>query len=210
LNAGRNSFAWLEGTITHKNFDDIKLDMSLDAHNFLFLKTQETDSSLFYGTVFASGGIGIKGGIDNMNINIKLKTEKGTRFYLPLSSSSEVSESSFITFIKRDSTDFEEKNEHQVDLSGFNVNCELEATSDAEMQIIMDETVGDMIKVRGMGNLDVKVNAVGDIFLFGTYTVTKGDYLFTLQNLVNKRFIVDQGSTIRWNGDPYNAAMDMI
>lgn len=209
LNAGRNSFAWLEGTITHKNFDDIKLDLSLDAHNFLFLKTQETDTSFFYGTVFASGGINLKGGVDNMDINIKLKTEKGTRFFLPLTSSSEVSESSYISFVSHDSTETESEEEHQVDLSGFNVNFELEATSDAEMQIIMDETVGDMIKVRGMGNLDIKVNSVGDIFLYGTYTVTKGDYLFTLQNLVNKKFLVDEGSTIRWNGDPYNAEMDM-
>ncbi|MDF1550273.1 MAG: translocation/assembly module TamB, partial [Bacteroidales bacterium] len=209
INAGRNSFAWLSGKITHKNFDDIKLDISLEPRNFLFLRTQETDSSAFYGTVYASGGIGIKGGVDNMDINIKLKTEKGTRFFLPLSSSSEASESSYITFVSYDTTDTKKEVKHQVDLSGMNINFELEATSDAEMQIIMDETVGDMIKVRGMGNLDIKVNNVGDIFLYGIYTVTKGDYLFTLQNLVNKKFIVDQGSTIRWSGDPYNAAMDM-
>lgn len=209
LNAGRNSFAWLSGKITHKNFDEIKLDISLDAHNFLFLKTEQTDSSSFYGTVYASGGINLKGDVDNMDINIKLKTEKATRFYLPLTSSSEVSESSYIRFIKKDSSIVEKEEEQDVDLSGININFELEATSDAEMQIIMDETVGDMIKVRGMGNLDIKVNTVGDIFLYGTYTVTKGDYLFTLKNLVNKKFLVDQGSTIRWNGDPYNAAMNM-
>jgi hypothetical protein len=107
LNAGRNSFAWLEGTISHKNFDDIKIDMSLDARNFLFLKTVETDTSYFYGTVCASGGIGLKGDINNMDINIKLKTEKGTRFYLPLTSSSEVSESSFISFVSKDTAEME-------------------------------------------------------------------------------------------------------
>jgi hypothetical protein len=209
LNAGRNNFAWLEGTISHKNFDQIKIDMSLDARNFLFLKTVETDTSFFYGTVFASGGINLKGDVDNMDINIKLKTERGTKFYLPLSSSSEVTESNYITFVKKDTAKIAIKEEHATDLSGFNINFELEATSDAEMQIIMDETVGDIITVRGMGNLDIKVNPVGDIFLFGTYTITKGDYLFTLQNLVNKRFIIDPGSTIRWSGDPYNAALAM-
>ncbi len=209
LNAGRNSFAYLSANITHKNFNDIKLDISLDAHNFLFLKTQQTDSSSFYGTVYASGGIKLKGDVDNMDINIKLKTEKATRFFLPLSSSSEASVSNYITFAKRDTSLSLVEDKHEVNLSGMNINCELEATSDAEMQIIMDETVGDMIKVRGIGNLDIKVNTVGDMFLFGTYTVTKGDYLFTLKNLVNKKFIVDPGSTIRWNGDPYNAAMDM-
>jgi len=209
INAGRNSYAWLSGEITHKNFDDIKLDISVEPRNFLFLKTQQTDSSSFYGTVYASGGINLKGDVDNMDINIKLKTERGTRFFLPLTSSSEVSESEYITFINYDTTEVKEEEEQKVDLSGMNINFELEATSDAEMQIIMDETVGDMIKVRGMGNLDIKVNNIGDIFLFGTYTVTKGDYLFTLQNLVNKRFLVDQGSTIKWGGDPYNAAMNM-
>ncbi|MFN8254978.1 MAG: translocation/assembly module TamB domain-containing protein [Bacteroidales bacterium] len=209
LNAGRNSYAYLSGKITHKNFDNIKLDISLDAHNFLFLKTQETDSSDFYGTVYASGGINLRGDPENMDINIKLKTEKGTRFFLPLTASSEVSESSYIKFVDRDTSELEVKDEQHVDLSGININFELEATSDAEMQIIMDETVGDMIKVRGMGNLDIKVNTVGDVFLFGTYTITKGDYLFTLKNLVNKKFIVDPGSTLRWNGDPYNAGLDL-
>ncbi len=209
LNAGRNSFAWLDAKITHKNFDDIKIDISLDAHNFLFLKTLQTDSSTFYGTVYASGGIKLKGDVDNMDINIKLKTEKATRFFLPLSSSSEASVSSFITFVRKDTSMSFIEEKQEVNLSGMNINCELEATSDAEMQIIMDETVGDMIKVRGIGNLDIKVNSVGDMFLYGTYTITKGDYLFTLKNLVNKKFIIDPGSTIRWNGDPYNAAMDM-
>ncbi len=73
----------------------------------------------------------------------------------------------------------------------------------------MDETVGDVIKVRGMGDLDLKVSKEGDIFLYGTYMVTKGDYLFTLKNLVNKKFLVQRGSTIRWFGDPYEAAMNM-
>jgi hypothetical protein len=209
INAGRNSFAWLSGKITHKNFENINMSILVEPRNFLFLNTQQTDSSLFYGTVYASGGINLEGDPDNMDIDIKLKTERGTRFFLPLTSSSEVSESDFITFVNYDTTEVIVEEEQQVDLSGMNINFELEATSDAEMQIIMDETVGDMIKVRGMGNLDIKVNNVGDIFLYGTYSVTKGDYLFTLQNLVNKRFIVDPGSTIKWGGDPYNAAMNM-
>lgn len=209
INAGRNSFAWLSGKLAHKNFENIKLNLSVEPHNFLFLDTQETDSSLFYGRVYASGRINVNGDPDNMDVDIKLKTERGTRFFLPLTSSSEVSENKYITFVKRDSSRQEVVVEQKVDLSGININCQLQATSDAEMQIIMDETVGDVIKVRGMGNLDLQVNKVGDISLYGTYTVTKGDYLFTLQNLVNKKFIVDRGSTIRWYGNPYEAEMNM-
>jgi len=209
LNAGRNSFAWVSGDISHKDFDDIKLDITFDAHNFLFLNTKQTDSSLFYGTVFASGGIKLKGGIDDLNIDIKLKTGKGTKFFLPLMTSSEASQNEFISFKTLDTTQIDETLINQVDLSGMNINFDLEVTSGAIMQIIMDETVGDIIKTQGTGNLNIKVDKAGDLFIFGLYTVYKGDYLFTLQNVVNKRFILNEGSTIRWYGSPYNAEMNM-
>ena len=209
LNAGRNSFAWVSGDISHKNFEDIKLDMTFDAHNFLFLNTKQTDSALFYGTVFASGGIKLLGGIDDLNIDIKLKTGKGTKFYLPLTASSEANQNEFITFKTIDTTNINKAVVSQVDLSGMDINFDLSVTPDAVMQIIMDETVGDIIKTQGTGDLNIKVDKSGDIFIFGLFTVYKGDYLFTLQNLVNKKFLLDKGSTIRWYGDPYNAEMNM-
>ena len=48
-----------------------------------------------------------------------------------------------------------------------------------------------------------------NISLSGIYTIEKGDYLFTLQNIINKRFTVDRGGTLTWSGDPYNAILDI-
>ena len=208
INAGRNSYALVSGDISHKDFEDIKLDISLDAHNFLFLNTKATDTSLFYGTVFATGGIKLLGPVDNMFIDIKLKTGRGTKFYLPLSTSSEVSQNDFITFKTLDTLKIKKKKE-QVSTSGITLNMDLEVTQDAIFQIIMDETVGDIIKTRGNGTLNIKMDEKGDILIYGLYTVYQGDYLFTLQNLVNKKFILEKGSTIRWYGDPYNAELNM-
>ncbi|MBN2758583.1 MAG: translocation/assembly module TamB domain-containing protein [Bacteroidales bacterium] len=209
INAGRNSYAWVSGNISHKDFAEYNMNIYFDAHNFMFLNTKQTDSSYFYGNVYASGGIRIAGPIEDLNIDIKLKTENGTKFYLPLTTSSEASESSFITFTSKDTTKIEEQEDYKVDLGGMNINFDLELTSDAILQIIMDETVGDAIKAQGTGNLNIKVDKAGDIFIYGIYTVVKGDYLFTLQNLVNKKFSVDKGSTIRWEGDPLDAIMNM-
>jgi len=39
--------------------------------------------------------------------------------------------------------------------------------------------------------------------------VSKGSYLFTLQNLINKYFEVKPGSTLKWNGSPYDAELDL-
>ena len=208
LNAGRNSYALVSGDITHKHFEDIKLDISLDAHNFLFLNTKATDTSLFYGTVFATGGIKLYGPLDDMYIDIKLKTGRGTKFYLPLTTSSEVSQNDFISFKTLDTLKKEEQDNYTT-TSGMTVDIDLEITQEAIFQIIMDETVGDIIKAQGNGSLNIKMDKKGEILIYGLFNVYQGDYLFTLQNLVNKKFILEKGSTIRWYGDPYNAELNM-
>ena len=45
--------------------------------------------------------------------------------------------------------------------------------------------------------------------MYGDYTINSGDYLFTLKNVINKRFKIDQGGTISWNGDPYDADVNI-
>ena len=53
------------------------------------------------------------------------------------------------------------------------------------------------------------INTAGDFNMYGTYIIEKGEYLFTLQNLINKKFIVDPGSRITWAGNPYDATVDL-
>jgi hypothetical protein len=82
-------------------------------------------------------------------------------------------------------------------------------TPGAELQIIMNETSGDIMKVKGRGDMKLNMNDVGDITLYGNYTVSKGDYLFTMKNVFSKHFDIEDGGTIKWTGDPYNADLNM-
>jgi hypothetical protein len=45
--------------------------------------------------------------------------------------------------------------------------------------------------------------------MYGDFSVTQGNYFFTLQNIIGKKFIVKPGSKISWNGDPLDAQMNM-
>jgi hypothetical protein len=45
--------------------------------------------------------------------------------------------------------------------------------------------------------------------MFGNYVIKDGDYLFTLQNVINKRFDLEEGGTISWTGSPYDADIDI-
>ncbi|HPM13666.1 MAG TPA: translocation/assembly module TamB domain-containing protein, partial [Bacteroidales bacterium] len=82
-------------------------------------------------------------------------------------------------------------------------------TPDALTQIIFDKQVGDIIKVRGEGNIQMNMDKLGAFTLYGDYRITSGDYLFTLKNLINKKFIIQNGGTITFNGDPFEAQIQI-
>ena len=63
------------------------------------------------------------------------------------------------------------------------------ATPDAQMQIIFDKKTGDVLNAQGYGNLNMSINTLGKFDLFGDYTITDGDYLFTLENVISKNLI---------------------
>ena len=43
----------------------------------------------------------------------------------------------------------------------------------------------------------------------GEYTISEGNYLFTLQNIWHKKFKVLPGSSVSWNGDPMAAKLNI-
>jgi hypothetical protein len=85
----------------------------------------------------------------------------------------------------------------------------LQPTEDAQVQLIFDEKVGDIIKANGTGDIRMLVNEFGDFKMYGDYTVEEGDYLFTLKNVVNKKFRLEKGGTIHWSGNPEEADLNM-
>ncbi|MFL5753269.1 MAG: translocation/assembly module TamB domain-containing protein [Bacteroidia bacterium] len=203
---GNSAVVW--GNIFHDNFKNIKLDFDINATKFMCLNTNYIINPSYYGKAFITGNVGLYGTPEFMNMDINVKTEKGTQFNIPLSGPAEVGENDFIRFVKADSAGKNSGNDKN-DLSGMNLNFNLEATPDAEIQLIFDEKAGDVIKAKGRGNINMNINTKGNFEMFGLYTITDGSYLFTLENFINKKFDVENGSTIKWSGDPYNADINI-
>ena len=207
--SGRSSKAFLSGEVTHDYFSNIAMDLTLDAKNFLFVDTKPGDNDMFYGTAYASGLIGIKGPLDKMVVDVNVTPKPRTHLYLPLSTASEVSENNFITFVNVDTTAKSQVEEVLSDLSSMQINMAVEMTPDAIIEMIFDETVGDKMTAQGSGAIRMEINTLGDFNMYGEYNISKGSYLFTLQNLINKYFEVKPGSTLKWNGSPYDAELDL-
>ena len=55
----------------------------------------------------------------------------------------------------------------------------------------------------------MNIDTHGDFNMYGNYIIDEGDYLFTLQNIINKHFRVERCGSIRWTGNPYDADINV-
>lgn len=204
------SSANVNGTVYHQWFKDLSIDIGVHAKNFMALNTTELENSLYYGKAFVSGYLDISSYQNQMIIDADIKSEPNTVINIPLSNNEEIEENKFIEFVDfDDTTSVNIQVEEDVDLSNLEMNFDMEITTDAEVRLIFDEQIGDVMRSRGTGNLAMNITNDGDLNMFGNYEVFDGDYLFTLQNVINKRFDLEQGGTIKWNGSPYDAEVDL-
>ncbi len=185
----------------------------------MVLNTEEGDNDSFYGTLFASGMANISGDKGGVKMNITARSEGNSHFYMPLTSKSDVSSADFISFTKpivADTLDtivqrrrraFETRTQSS---GAMEINMSLDVQPNTEMQLVIDPTVGDIIKARGEGKLNLSLEPKANRFeIYGDYTISEGSYLFTLQNIVNKRFVINSGSSLQWSGSPTDATLNI-
>ncbi|MCS6991782.1 MAG: translocation/assembly module TamB domain-containing protein [Chitinophagales bacterium] len=200
--------ALITGQIPHRHLDDWQLQVRLQTARFLLLQTTAADDSLFYGTAVASGMLTFRGPATAPEIVADMRTERGTRISIPIYSSSSVATHSFVEFRnpKAPRTTLPASSAPIQSLSmAFNV----EVTPDAQFRLIFDEKTGDIIEASGTGNLRMEV-VLPEVFnMYGRLQIEQGQYLFTQYNFFNKYFTIDPGGTIEWNGDPYEARLNI-
>lgn len=208
----RNNTGRFNGTIVHSNFNNMIFDLDMTSNKIRALNTTLRDNDKFWGVGVVDGRLDITGRANNILLNGSVTTLQGTDVSISMESESEVEQYDFIQFIKpeeqKEESDFFATNQKEQE-GDLNLNLAIEATPEAKIQLIYDATIGDIIKAQGEGILIFQMNEEGEIFLSGNYQPTKGDYLFTLQNVINKRFTIEQGGSIVWSGDPYNAVIDL-
>lgn len=195
----------VNGNIFHTNFKNIRLDYDIQYKNMLVLNTTEKENPMYYGKIFSSGNVGLYGLLNNLTMEIDNTTTNNSKFYFPLDGPAEIADNDFIKFAKKDTGTVKP----DAGLSGFNLDLKLHVTPQLHAQIILDKQNGDALNVQGQGDLSLKINTLGKFEMLGDYLITNGDYLFTLENVINKKFDIEPGSNISWSGDPMNADINI-
>ena len=200
----------LLGSISHQNFEQWFFDLQIDTNNLLVLDTEDTEEATYFGTAFMNGTASISGLTDQLTIDVNAKTNSGTKFVVPLKDIETVDSYKLIYF-ESDKIKVEDKQREiaQEALKGLSLNIDLEVTKDAEAQVVIDEINGSQLTGRGSGNLQIRINTRSKFNMFGDYTINSGVYDFKYGGIINKPFSIQKGGTVSWNGNPYEANLDV-
>lgn len=180
---------------------------------FNVIRTEKKDNPLYYGV--ANVGINSKASLviaknKPVNLEANITSGPGTILKFPLDDSDNLGVKDYIQFIDSSHVQIDVNDNEQVSkLLGVNLDIDMNVTNDANFHLIFDESTGDVMKGFGRGNINLTMKEDGEFGIFGNYDIDGGDYLFTLEPIINKKFIVESGSKLAFNGDPYKGLADI-
>lgn len=218
-NGKHSHFALIRGGIHHKHLTRLSYDLDIDANNFLGFDTHEFGDDTFYGTVFATGTVGIHGKSGETIIDIDATPEPHSIFVYNVASPDAISAGSFIhwndatPYIYRPyspDNDKDKKKDSNSDFSSdMRINFLVNTNPNLTLKLMMDDQTGDYITLNGNGVIRSNYYNKGGLDMFGNYVVDHGQYKLTIQNIIKKDFDFQPGGTIAFGGDPYNAPLNL-
>lgn len=222
--------ARLNGWLRHDYFHSPVFEFDItDARDFLCYNVTKRLNPDWYGTIYGNGSAKVEGQPGVVSIGVDMTTTPHSTFTFVLSDRLDAEQYSFITF--NDITDVSLKEsltmnddipaavrEYQArqaamtadEPSTYLMDIKMDITDDAELIIVMDPVGGDSIRTFGAGDLTMEYNSADNFLgMRGTYTLDRGNYNFTLQNIIIKDFTIESGSSITFKGDPYSAELNL-
>ncbi len=199
-----NRKAQFKGKIYNQGFKHLEYDMEMSSPKIALLNTEFIDNPSFYGRAVGKAAMTIKGPEENIKMSIIADVNDSSHIYLPNTTSKESGKSDFIVFKKYGKTAIK-----SADIPTYNLVVDLEVTANNKTQIdvIMDELTGDVIKGVGNGRIKIRAGNIEPLTIRGKYNIESGKYDFNFQSLIKKPFelIPEAGNFIEWTGNPSEA-----
>ncbi|MDD2594724.1 MAG: translocation/assembly module TamB domain-containing protein [Bacteroidales bacterium] len=207
----------VSGGVNYNYFNDMALNTRISVNNILGLNTTAADNESFYGRAFASGLVRLTGPLDKILLDINITTNQNSNIHIPLSSSAK-EQTSILTFVNNtvksidpyDSLIVKNTIKKKDSNSELGIRVKVNATPEAEVHLEINKSLGDVIKSRGTGQIEINVNQAKDLFdIKGDYSIDQGSYKFVFLGLASRDFIINPGGTINFTGDIMQSNLDL-
>jgi hypothetical protein len=212
-----NKKAIVDGMIYTTDFKNIRFGLDITTDNFRAINSTASDNEMIYGTVYLTSNIKVRGDLNQPDVNMNVKVDKGTKFFfaLPTSDPSVIDQEGIVEFIDADAPPFNGEKALNVDsisrspIKGMNLVANITIDPEAELNVVVDPSNGDALNVKGDASLNATIDASGKISMTGRYEIVDGSYNLSVGPLGKKEFNLVKGSTIIWTGEPTAANVNL-
>ena len=255
LHDAHGNVGHVSGSLFHKHLTRLSYDLKVKAENLLAYDHRTFGSNTFYGTVFGTGDVAIRGRSGLFVMDIDITPQPNSSLTYNVSSPDAISSQEFIEWRERNEECGVWSEERDMLLSESEKNCTasnpgtstshsplltphssnstshsslytphsslrnlpsdmylnftINCTPDATIRLLMDERTGDYITLNGNGVIRATYYDKGSFNMFGTYTVDHGTYGITIQNILKKNFTFNEGGTLVFGGNPFDATLNL-
>jgi len=208
--------AKIDGAIQMKTFKDFLFALQVNTQDFLLFNTTAKDNKEYYGKMILDSKIDIQGpmSLPVVNARIKIKKESSFTFAVPeekltTDKGEEVVE--FEDSLKQNSILYKasKKETQKLALTGVDLSSIIEIDKQATLRLLMDPSSTDSLVVKGDAALSFDIDRSGKMSLTGAYNLVGGSYLVSLESVLKRKFAIESGSTINWNGNPMDAVISI-
>lgn len=213
----------ISGSVNHESLTNLSYDLNVNAQNLLAYDFKDFGDNTFCGTVYGTGNCRIVGKEKEVTIDVDMTPNAGSQIVYNVASPETINKQEFIRWgVREDSISLASSNDmfstrkHGVYDSetyaletDIHINFLINATPDATLKLIMDSQSGDYIALNGDGVLRATYYNKGGFDMFGNYVVDHGVYKLTIQNVIKRDFQFQQGGSISFGGDPYQALLNL-
>jgi hypothetical protein len=213
--SANNSFV-LDGLAGTNNFINYNLDLTARARNFRAINTAKTQNSLYYGKLYFTTNLTIKGteAAPVVDGSLRINEDTDLSIVLPQSEPGIVDRQGVIEFVDMDAPANDSLFKHtlatydssfnKTAVTGMNVSVNIEVVKEANFNVVIDEANGDFLNLKGSATLNAGIDPSGKITMTGTYTIDQGGYELSF-NFIRRSFQIEKGSKITWTGEPTTA-----
>ena len=212
-----NNKAVITGDVLTTDFKNYSFNVDLNAQNFTLVNTPKTTNQLVYGKLNIDTRVKLRGDMNAPTADAYLRINKETNFamVLPSTNPEVVSREGVVKFVDKDHpgdtlkvTDQDTVGARRSALKGIDVTATIETDSSAQLTLVIDESNGDALTVKGRANLAAAIDPSGKTSLTGNYELTSGSYQISM-TFLKRKFDLQRGSTITWTGDPMSANINI-
>lgn len=201
-------------------------NLKAEANQLQFLNNKFSPETPFYGTVAGTGVITLTGPFSKPFLATQepVQTTPNSRLSIPLLDEQKVeTQAKFIEFVSTffDSTKtltqnitLENNTANQQVNRGvtftelFQMNLQFTAPSQTQFELVFDPITGEILTANGGGSLNIILENQ-EFGMYGYFDVYGGDYLFMGGDIFSRKFTINDGGTLSWEGAPQNPRVNL-